>query len=114
MNLLAGLVALPAAAQGPAASGNPFLHSFYVVLGLVLIWAFFYTFLYPRLLPHFGEGGSRAIFWPGFTLYSMAWIHLSSYLIFTYGFYYLWLQRVALALVGFVSLWFLWSFSRRS
>ena len=113
MSLPTGLLALPAAAQGLAASGNPFLDGFYLALGLVLIWVFFYFFLYHRLLPHFGEDGSRAIFWPGVILYSLTWLHLSSYLIFTYGFYYLWLQRSALALVGFVSLWFLWSFSRR-
>jgi hypothetical protein len=98
---------------GLLGTGNPFLDGLWFVLGLVLIWSFFYFLIYPRLLPHFGEGGSRAIFWPAVFLYMVTWLHLSSYLIFTYGFYFLWLRWSALALVGLLSLWFLLSFARR-
>ncbi|MDY7092937.1 MAG: hypothetical protein SX243_08195 [Acidobacteriota bacterium] len=107
------LIPPPASGQSLFASGNPFLNWFWVLLGTAIIWFFFYSFLYPRLLPHFGEIGSRAIFWPGVLLYFFTWWHLSTYTFFTYGFYYLWLQWSSLALLGLLSIWFLISFVRR-
>lgn len=114
--LASGLTTLSVRAQSAipsGISGNPFLDWLWLLLGLVIIWFFFYSYLYPRLLPHFGETGSRAIFSSGWLLYSLTWIHLSFYTLFTFGFYHYWLQWSSLALLGLLSIWFLVSFARR-
>ncbi len=106
-------LAAPATAQDTLSTANPFLSALWVVLGAVAVWCFFYWGLYPRLLPHFGETGARAIFWPGVLLYFCAWLHLSAYTIYAFGFYLIWFQWTSLALLSLLSLWFLISFARR-
>lgn len=111
---LAAGAAPPASAQGLWGTGNPFLDGLFVVLGLGVIWCLFYFFLYPRLLPHYAESGSRAIFWPLWGLYFFVWLFLCSYLFFDWGFEYLWVRWAAVVLVALCSIFFvLASFVRR-
>ncbi|MCH9647696.1 MAG: hypothetical protein K0U98_05610 [Deltaproteobacteria bacterium] len=112
--LLLAVLAPHAGATGGTlvTTANPFLSALWVILGSVVVWCFFYWGLYPSLLRHFGEVGARAIFWPGVLLYLCTWFHLSSYTIYTFGFYLLWFQWTSLALVGLLAFWFLISFVR--
>ncbi|MCG8455097.1 MAG: hypothetical protein MI919_02370 [Holophagales bacterium] len=93
-------------------TGNPFVDALSVIAVLGIVWSFFYWGLYPKLLPHFGELGARGIFWSGFLLYAVGWLHLSVFTIYSYGFYYPWIQWSFLILVPLLSLWFLISFVR--
>ena len=106
--LAAGRPVLP----GLWSTGNPFVDALSVIAVLGIVWSFFYWGLYPKLLPHFGELGARVIFWSGFLLYAVGWLHLSVFTIYSYGFYYPWIQWSFLILVPLLSLWFLISFVR--
>lgn len=98
--------------RGLWSTGNPFLDGLIVFVITALIWSFFYWGLYPRLLPHFGERVARGIFWSGFLLYAFSWLHISFFTIFSYGFFYGWIQWSFLIVVPMLSIWFLLSFVR--
>lgn len=85
---------------------NYFLRGGGFILGFVILWFFFYKLVYPHvLLRYYSPGYCKNLFWSIFLLYSMAWLSISTYVIFEIGFRYYWAKWV---FVFFGALWLIW------
>lgn len=69
-----------------------------VILVLVLIWFILYKVVYPYFLRYYRDDFCKTVFWNLFLLYSLTWIFLSSYILLEFGFYYGWMQWIAIFL----------------
>ena len=69
-----------------------------VVLVLVLIWFVLYKGVYPFFLSYYRDDFCKTVFWNLFLLYSLTWLFLSSYLLLEFGFFYGWMQWIAVFL----------------
>ena len=83
----------------------PLLHWLLFAGLFILTWCIFYFLLYPYFLRHLRSDVSKRLFWILFLLYALTWIHLSLYLMFDYGFYFLAIRWVGLAISVVGSLW---------
>lgn len=108
---LAATTLLVLFASGPAAATefspeNSALLHWILFLGVLgAIWLLFYKVFYPYFLRYFQPAFSEQLFWSLFGLYALAWMHLSLYLVFDFGFQYSWIKWAA-AVIG--SLWLPW------
>ncbi len=73
-----------------------------------VLWFIFYKLVYPFLLDYYTPKYSKSLFWSMFGLYSIAWLCISSYVIFEVGFYYYWAKLV---FVFIWAVWFIWLLS---
>jgi hypothetical protein len=71
-----------------------------VVLVLVLLWFILYKVVYPFFLRFYRDGFCKTLFWNLFLLYGLTWLFLASYLLLEFGFYYLWMQWIAVFLAA--------------
>jgi hypothetical protein len=62
-----------------------------LLLVLVAIWLGLYKVIYPYFLRYYRDDICKTIFWSLFILYSFTALFLSSYMLFGYGFYYIWI-----------------------
>jgi hypothetical protein len=96
------LLAMPLAAQEAAPAyeqpPNLLLRSLGTTLVVAVLWLVFYKGAYPFFLRYYKSDFCRTIFWILFSLYSLTWLLLASYLIFDIGFYFSWLRWVAVFL----------------
>lgn len=96
------LLAIPLAAQETAADyeqpPNLLLRSLGTALVIGVLWLIFYKGAYPFFLRYYKSDFCRTIFWILFSLYSLTWLLLASYLIFDIGFYFSWMTWVAVFL----------------
>lgn len=85
---------------------SPFLNWLLLLVVFVVIWLIFYMVLYPQLLRYYPPDFSKSLFWSLFLLYGLAWLHLSLYALFDYGFFFPWLRWVAVFLIALWLIWF--------
>lgn len=98
-------VAWPCFAQGVEQPTSAFI-TWSVFLGVfAFVFFIFYAGLYRVLLRYFSPAHSKFVVYSLIALYGLTWVHLSSYVWFDWGFRYLWLRWVAVALA---LLWFVW------
>ncbi len=71
-----------------------------VLLVLVLIWFILYKVVYPFFLRFYRDTFCKTLFWHLFLLYGLTWLFLASYLLLEFGFYYLWMQWIAVFLAA--------------
>ncbi len=71
-----------------------------------LIWLVLYKGLYPIFLRYFRPDFCKFLFWSLFFLYGFAWLHLSLYILFEYGYWYPWMRWVAVFLTALWLIWF--------
>ncbi len=84
---------------------NYFLRSAVFVVGIALLWFVFYKLVYPFLRKYYSAGYSQTLFWSMFLLYCLAWMTISTYVIFEVGFHYHWLKWV-FVFIG--AIWLIW------
>ena len=97
--------AWPCWAQSAVTPSSAFV-TWSVFLGVFAFIVFiFYAGLYRVLLRYFSPDHSKFVVYSLIALYGLTWIHLSSYVWFDWGFQYLWLRWVAVALA---LLWLVW------
>lgn len=101
-------------ASGPELPENPYLSALWVVVGLIGIWLVFYKLLYPFLLRSYKAETCQRFFWILYFLYAVTWLHLSTYVFFEYGFYWLWIRWVAAFLGGLFLIALVLAYLRRS
>lgn len=85
---------------------SPFLDWVLFLAVFVAIWFIFYMGVYPLLLRYYRPDDCKFLFWSLVLLYSLAWLHLSLYVIFSYGFFYTWLKWTAVFLMALWMIWF--------
>lgn len=102
------------AQEGPEPPKNPFVSWLWVALGLGVIWFLFYKGLYPYLRRYYRAEACQRFFWIQFLLFASTWLHLSTYVFFEYGFYWLWIRWVAAFLGVLFLIWFILAYLRRS
>jgi hypothetical protein len=98
---LAAQESVPAYEQPP----NLLLRATGTFLVIAVLWLIFYKAASPFFLRYYRSDFCRTIFWTLFSLYSLTWLLLASYLIFDIGFYLFWMKWVAvfLAVLWFIS-----------
>ncbi len=105
--LIAAVLATPALAQdGLVVRQSPFLSWTLLLAVFALIWLIFYKGLYPIFLRYFHPTFCKFLFWSLFFLYGLAWLHLSLYILFEYGYWYPWMRWVAVFLTALWLIWF--------
>jgi len=99
---LGGLLAPSLSAQDSAPQfeqpENMLLRWAGVVLVLVLIWFILYKVVYPFFLRYYRDDFCKTVFWSLFLLYGLTWLFLSSYILLEFGFFYAWMQWIAVFL----------------
>lgn len=106
LGLLLALLAVPLAAQGEGGAPVPvypqpdnlLLRWAGVILVWIGIWFILYKVLYPFFLRYYRDDFCKTIFWNLLILYSLTWFFLSSYILLEFGFYYVWMQWIAIFL----------------
>jgi hypothetical protein len=93
---------LPAQENGPSfpQPDNLLLRWAGVLLVLVLIWFILYKVVYPFFLRYYRDSFCKTVFWNLFLLYGLTWLFLASYLLLEFGFYYFWMQWIAVFLAA--------------
>jgi len=71
-----------------------------VLLVLAAIWFILYKVVYPFFLRFYRDHFCKTIFWNLFFLYGLTWLFLASYLLLEFGFYYFWMQWIAVFLAA--------------
>jgi len=71
-----------------------------VILVLVLIWFILYKIVYPFFLRYYRDDFCKTVFWNLFLLYGLTWFFLASYILLEFGFYYGWMQWMAVFLAA--------------
>lgn len=98
------LLAAPLAAQETASvpayaqPDNLLLRWAGVIVVLIGIWFILYKVVYPFFLHYYRDDFCKTIFWNLLLLYSFTWLFLSSYILLEFGFYYGWMQWIAIFL----------------
>ena len=97
-------LASPLSAQGGDAPiprpDNLLLRWAGVLLVLAAIWFILYKVVYPFFLRYYRDHFCKTVFWNLFLLYGLTWLFLASYLLLEFGFYYFWMQWIAVFLAA--------------
>lgn len=97
-------LAIPSMAQEPSPAyeqpPNLVLRALGTTAVIAVLWLIFYKGAYPFFLRYYRPDFCRTIFWSLFSLYSLTWLLLASYLIFDIGFYFSWMKWTAVFLAA--------------
>ncbi len=77
---------------------SPLLNWLLLFFGFAVIWFIPYKVLYPIFLKYYRPDYCKVLFWSIFSLYGLAWFHLSLYWLFETGFFYFWIRWAAVFL----------------